>query len=542
LWTHANRKGQTATEKQIKSVYRKLSVTDHPDKRRPDPAKNITIESINDHWVEITKAFKALTDEEIRRNYLEYGNPDGKQSTSIGLALPAFLVQEGNGKYVLLFYIALLGVAIPYTVGKWWYGSQKKTKEGIYVNSAGALFQAFREETDTSAIIEACAAAEEYKELLAGEKSESGLARIEQKILAPGEFSPYAADLTEKDKKKLERTEDAQRRKALALIWAYLGRVDLGDATLNDEKFEVGPIAQKLNDAFTVIALHFSLTEPVLSSYRLSQSLIQAIPPGGSPLLQLPYFTPKIVAAVEGPRAPKHTSIQKFMALPASARKAKVVGAGLLTDRQFQQSMAVAASLPLLQVERTFFKVHGERYVTPGSLVQFVVKARFIPPGSTNVPPPSPADLEEPDRDETKRTKTEDSNPPPLAHAPLLARDHAPKWHVFLSDAKQGKIAVPPFTFSTFDKPLFDAKGDPTYAVQTLKMQFGAPPQEGNYTFTMQLLCDSYVGLDTKVNVTMEVRDASMVEDVGDGGDISEPDEGESCFYTYGMDRVANDI
>ena len=91
--------------------------------------------------MEITKAFKALTDEEVRRNYLEYGNPDGKQSTSIGLALPAFLVQEGNGKYVLLFYIALLGVAIPYFVGRWWYGSQKKTKEGIYVNSAGALFQ-----------------------------------------------------------------------------------------------------------------------------------------------------------------------------------------------------------------------------------------------------------------------------------------------------------------------------------------------------------------------------------------------------------------
>jgi translocation protein SEC63 len=59
-------------------------------------------------------------------------------------------------------------------------------------------------------------------------------------------------------------------------------------------------------------------------------------------------------------------------------------------------------------------------------------------------------------------------------------------------------------------------------------MQFGAPPQEGNYTFQMQLLCDSYVGFDTKMNVTMEVRNAAMAEDIGDGGEISEPDEGES--------------
>jgi translocation protein SEC63 len=232
--------------------------------------------------------------------------------------------------------------------------------------------------------------------------------------------------------------------------------------------------------------------EPVLSSYRLSQSLIQAIPPGGSPLLQLPHFTPKIVAAIEGVRAPKHTSIQKFNALPTSARKSKTVGPGLLTDREFQQSMAVAASLPYLQVEHTFFKVHGERYVTPGSLVQFIVKARFIPPGSVNVPPPTEADLQELDKeDEGKRAKAGDENPPPLAHAPLFARGHAPKWHVFLSDAKQGKIVVPPFTFSTFEKPLFDSKGDPTYAVQTLKAQFGAPPQEGNYSFTMNLICDS---------------------------------------------------
>jgi preprotein translocase subunit Sec63 len=46
---------QSATEKQIKSHYKRMSLKFHPDKIRPDPAKNETIETLNDHFVEITK-------------------------------------------------------------------------------------------------------------------------------------------------------------------------------------------------------------------------------------------------------------------------------------------------------------------------------------------------------------------------------------------------------------------------------------------------------------------------------------------------------
>ncbi|KAG9907048.1 molecular chaperone, partial [Aureobasidium melanogenum] len=104
----------SSTEKQIQSRYRRLSVTMHPDKAVPDPAKNETVETVNERWVEVIKAYKALTDEDVRRNFIEYGNPDGKQSTSFGIALPQFLITEGNGKYILLVYGALLGILLPY--------------------------------------------------------------------------------------------------------------------------------------------------------------------------------------------------------------------------------------------------------------------------------------------------------------------------------------------------------------------------------------------------------------------------------------------
>jgi translocation protein SEC63 len=225
---------QSATEKEIKSFYRKLSLTQHPDKVKLDESKNQTIESANEHWVDITKAFKALTDEEIRRNFLEYGHPDGKQSFSIGIALPQFLVAQGNGKYILLFYMSLLAIVLPYFVGSWWYGSQKTTKEGILVNSAGTIFQAYKEDIDAGGIVEAVSGGDEYKEMLDGDKAENGLSKIEQKILAPGAFGPSAAGLSAKNRQGLIEMDDAQRRKTLALIWAYLGRVELGDQTLNE--------------------------------------------------------------------------------------------------------------------------------------------------------------------------------------------------------------------------------------------------------------------------------------------------------------------
>jgi translocation protein SEC63 len=216
------------------------------------------------------------------------------------------------------------------------------------------------------------------------------------------------------------------------------------------------------------------------------------------------------------------------MAIPAAERKQKVVGPGLLSEPQYQQAVTIAQQLPYLKVERAFFKVQGERFVTPNSLVQFVVKARMIPPGSINVPPVKEIDLEDIDKVEKRSDAVEDDNrvAPPLTHAPYFARDHSPRWHIFLGDSKQGKIAVPPFTISMFDQPLFTEDGQPTYNMQTLRMTFGAPPQAGRYTFLMNLICDSYLGLDTKMNVTMEVEDVTKAEEIEDDGEISEPDEG----------------
>ena len=106
-----------------------------------------------------------LTDEEIRRNYEEYGHPDGKQDYSIGIALPKWIVESTNGYYVLAFYGLLFGVLMPAIVGRWWYGIRNLTKEGIETETATRYFKAVKEHTAENDIVDMLAASLEFEKV-----------------------------------------------------------------------------------------------------------------------------------------------------------------------------------------------------------------------------------------------------------------------------------------------------------------------------------------------------------------------------------------
>lgn len=539
---------RSATEKQIKSRYRKLSILKHPDKM-PQNLDNATAQAWNDEYVEITKAYKALTDEEIRNNYLQFGHPDGKQSFSIGIALPQFIVTEGNGKYVLMFYAALLGVLLPYLVGKWWYGTQRLTKEGVLVKSAGNLFREYTEQMSSSLQLSALSAGEELKVLLKGNRADAGLDQVERAVLQTDEAQKgvTVAGMAKAEQQKL-KSLDGARRKALALLWAHVGRIPLEDETLASEKFEAAAIAFKLDDAMVAIGLAYGTLPSLLGAYGAGQRLIQAIPPLASPLIQLPYVTKQIAETLEGgPDVKKHITVQQYMDLPESVRRKLSVGPNLLTDTQYEETVRVAQQIPFLKMDRVLFKCIGEKVIAPGSLVEFVLKGRFIPPGIA-VPEVTAEQLQDIDPDEDdldallgrkppKSLRRKDAHgkelpieefQPPLAHAPFFPRDHSPRWHLFLAEPRQGRIAVPPTTFTTFDRPIFEEKDGklvPTFEVQTLKLKFQAPPQPGQYSFMVNLICDSYIGMDSRADATLVVEEASKVTEVEEEDDISEPDE-----------------
>jgi translocation protein SEC63 len=75
---------QDATPAVVKKAYRRLSREKHPDKN-PDNPEAVT------EFIQITKAYTIMTDEKARENFLKYGNPDGKGSMAVSIALPNFL-------------------------------------------------------------------------------------------------------------------------------------------------------------------------------------------------------------------------------------------------------------------------------------------------------------------------------------------------------------------------------------------------------------------------------------------------------------------
>uniref|UniRef100_A0A095A3V0 Translocation protein SEC63-like protein n=1 Tax=Schistosoma haematobium TaxID=6185 RepID=A0A095A3V0_SCHHA len=104
-----------ASPKDIRSAYKKLSLLNHPDKGG-DPKR----------FIQISKAYNALTNEESRKNWEEFGNPDGPGAAHFGIALPKWMVQKEN------FYL-----------GVWWYNTMKFSNNNVLLDTIRYFCGAF---------------------------------------------------------------------------------------------------------------------------------------------------------------------------------------------------------------------------------------------------------------------------------------------------------------------------------------------------------------------------------------------------------------
>lgn len=94
-----------ASDKEIRKAYRELSKVMHPDRGGDENA-----------FKELSKAYKALTDEETRKNWEEYGNPDGPGAMQFGIALPKWIIEGKNSYIVLGIYVLAFMIIMPIVV------------------------------------------------------------------------------------------------------------------------------------------------------------------------------------------------------------------------------------------------------------------------------------------------------------------------------------------------------------------------------------------------------------------------------------------
>ncbi len=91
---------------EIKKQYRRLSKVYHPDKQGGN----------QEMFMKIAKAYEALTDDVSRENWEKYGNPDGPQAATFGIALPSWIVEKDNSIWVLVLYMAVFAIVLPVIV------------------------------------------------------------------------------------------------------------------------------------------------------------------------------------------------------------------------------------------------------------------------------------------------------------------------------------------------------------------------------------------------------------------------------------------
>lgn len=127
-------------------------------------AVNQTIEDVSNYFVDLTKAYKALTDETVRENLRLYGNPDGKQDFKVGIALPPWIIESSNNGWVLGSYAILFGGLLPYFVGRWWFGSRKYTKDGVQGRTAESFFKGLGEDDTLTDVVRVFAQGSQFEE------------------------------------------------------------------------------------------------------------------------------------------------------------------------------------------------------------------------------------------------------------------------------------------------------------------------------------------------------------------------------------------
>lgn len=360
-----------ASQAEIKKSYRKQSLVLHPDKETGDEKA----------FMKLTKAYQALTDEEARRNWEKYGNPDGPGAMSFGIALPSWIVEKENSVWVLGLYGLVFMVALPTVVGTWWYRSIRFSGEQVLLDTT-QMYYYFFHKTPSMPLKRALmilAASCEFDRRHNSEVVE----RITDNEEVP-QLLRLLPNLGEKNKEQpLCR---AYSIKARALLHAHLSRIPLNVNTLErDRQYIVKKspnlISEMVNCVNQLIVLAYARRIPRLPSIetiencmKLSPMLVQALWEYKSPLLQLPYITEDNLKYFTNRK--KHIkSLMQLAQLPGDERRALLRG---LADTQYNDLVRVLGNMPYIhfQVNTEVIDDENSTAVTAGAIVTVTVSLR----------------------------------------------------------------------------------------------------------------------------------------------------------------------
>lgn len=358
----------SASQNEIKRAYRKLSVILHPDKETGNEKE----------FMKLSKAYQALTDEEAKKNWEKYGNPDGPGAMSFGIALPSWIVEKENSIWVLGLYALVFMVALPVVVGTWWYRSIRFSGDQVLLQTTQMYYFFFHKTPNMplKRVIMILSASPEFdrkhnSEIIERQSDNEEVPQLIKKL----------PNLSEKNKER--PLCFGYSIKTRAILHAHLSRLPLNPGTLEqDRRYIIAKcpylIQEQVNCLNQLVFLAYARRiqrlpsiETIENCMKLSPMIVQGLWDFKSPLLQLPYINDENLKYFLHKKRPIK-SLQEFAQLKAEERRNILRN---LTTEEFEDVMKVLGAMPFVDFKVKCEVIDDENptEVTAGAIVTVTV-------------------------------------------------------------------------------------------------------------------------------------------------------------------------
>lgn len=439
-----------ATDKMVKKAYHKLAKEYHPDKNPDDPLAQ-------QRFISIKKAYDTLTDAGAKANFEKYGNPDGPQSTKVGIGLPQWLLAKNNQVYVLIGFFALIIVIVPSIFIVYYNRTKKYAGNGVLMETMQFFGFKLNEGTRLKSLPELIAASRESRSLTVRPSDDRDM----EKVMTE----------TTEHKKREFHTPIIVRNKILLL--AHLQRKHHAmTPELRKDLDNLLKHLPRLCIALVDIANMrewFYTAQSILEFYRDAVQALDSSQKGAS-LLQIPHFNDEQVKHSFRGKKPI-TSISEFIKQEPDQRKG-------LADKSPEQSLDIedfVVNFPKIALEAKVF-VDDEDVICHHDVVtvEFSLIRTHLQEGETQGP----------------------------VHAPFFPIPKSEEWFVFLVEPLRGGTAHRVHGFERMKS---------LDRIITSKIRFPAM-RPGKFSYDLHAISDSYTGIDQKITLSFEVKSEEQVK------------------------------
>ncbi|KAJ6215662.1 hypothetical protein RDWZM_010162 [Blomia tropicalis] len=517
----------SSSKSAIKKAYHQLSLIYHPDKPTGDEKR----------FMKIVKAHAALTDDTARKNWEEYGNPDGPGAMSFGIALPSWIVEKENSVMVLMAYIACIIIIVPIGIRFWLYNSRKYNGDNKVLLDTCKLYVQCINESPTSVLskqmmltiitgsfefdqltkqcLESVLCSDQWEKFLDSHEELSTLMKrrpLNTTTTNIDDRSPFCLDWSIKTR---------------TILYSHLERINLDqskdyDAILEQYRKTIVRTCPQLIEEFVQCLSKLALIaainrrriqraptlDTIENAMKLCPLIVQALPLSTkSPFDQLPH----IASQFSNRRYPNVQNLIQFAALNDNERRSIVES---LSDDQYEDVYNYFDQLPLLKIVDIKAAVLDEDIVTVGALVTVTMNI-------TRSKMSSLFNAIDSDEIEKKKKKKNNANKPknkmndqsetlkkdsrmassktnicskmssPMVHCPFYPEYKREQWWIYITDHHHSKkggsisnLVVLPYLVSNLIES------------EEFEFKFYAPENPGIYSYNVIIRSDSYVDMD----------------------------------------------